>query len=43
MLMRIEITREDRSWKGTCGRIGERYIVFSQPKRPPYGEGQHEQ
>lgn len=43
MLMRIEITREDRGWKGTCGRIGERYIVFSRPKPPPYGEGQHAQ
>ncbi len=41
MLMRVQIIKEDRGWKGTCGRIGEEYIVFSRPRPAPYGEGQH--
>jgi hypothetical protein len=41
MIRPIEIITEDRGWKGTCGRIGERWIIHAEQLPKPYGPGQH--
>lgn len=41
MIRPIEIIAEARGWKGTCGRIGERWIIHSEQMPKPYGPGQY--
>lgn len=41
MIRPIEIIAEARGWKGTCGRIGERWIIHSEQMPKPYCPGQY--
>lgn len=39
MLSVVEITREDRGWKGTWYRAGQRWVIWSRELPRPHAEG----